>query len=214
MNVFLLGGSRVLAELLARDVPVRAPASMELDLTRMRTPRAWQPWLDGADMVIHAAGILRERGADTFAAHGAATRALAQACAGGGPRYVIALSAAGANARSEVPWFATRGAADDALTALAMPFTIDAPAAPVSIKALAASVTIVRAGALYLDADGRARRFHPEALTLDWRAATGSLPLTCLADAVAALVRAALNPAPSSQHAVIDLAEPSLARAA
>ncbi len=218
MNVLLLGGtgrcgSRVLAQLLARGVPVSAPDSMELDLTRMHMPRAWQPWLDGADVVIHAAGILRERGADTFAAHRAAACALAQACAGGGPRHVIALSAAGANAGSDVPWFAARGAADDALVALALPVSADAPAAPFSSEALTPRVTIVRAGALYLDADGRARRFHPQALTLDWRAATGSLPLTSLADAAAVLVRAALSPAPSA-HAVIDLAEPSLARAA
>ena len=59
------------------------------DLTALRTPDAWQAVLDGVDVVVNAAGILREEGEQTFeTVHVTAPLALAHACAARGIRLV------------------------------------------------------------------------------------------------------------------------------
>ena len=215
MNILLLGGSgrtgsRIYAQLLARRVhgapdasiaragtaTVRAPSSDELDLTRMAAPEAWRPWLQDTGVVIHAAGVLRVRGDDTFANHLAATRALCVAARGSGLRHIVRLSCAGADENSALPWFAAHGAMDAICNTAGLP------------------ATIVRSGVMYFDTgSGSTRRCHPYALTLDWHSATGRLPLTCIDDAVAAVVNAAFSSAPR-RPVVRELTAPCLARAA
>ena len=214
MNMLLLGGSgrvgsriyaQLQAQLLARaaDAPgivprhtVLAPSINELDLTRMTAPAWWQSWCQGVDVVIHAAGVLREQNDNRFAAHLIAARALCATARSSGVRHLVRLSCAGADANSAVPWFATHGAIDALFSASGVP------------------TTIVRSGALYVEGErGSARRYHPYALTLDWHRATGALPLTPIDDAVAAIVNAAVSPAPR-RAAILELAAPRLAHAA
>jgi NADH dehydrogenase len=61
----------------------------EVHLERLTHPAAWAPLLEGMHAVVNAVGILRERGAETYArVHHLAPRALAAACARRGIRLV------------------------------------------------------------------------------------------------------------------------------
>src|SRR5437763_13634148 len=69
-----------------------------LDLGRLAGPEDWRPLLEGVDAVVMAAGIMGERGADTYARiHSRAARTLFEACAAAGVRRAVLLSAAGAD---------------------------------------------------------------------------------------------------------------------
>src|SRR4051794_31835804 len=90
-----------------------------LDLARVAGPADWRPLLEGVDAVVMAAGIMGERGADTYArihAHAACT--LFEACAAIGVRRVVLLSAAGAD-RAATPYLRTKAEAERCLERLA-----------------------------------------------------------------------------------------------
>ena len=210
MNMLLLGGSgrvgsRIQAQLLAHNAAaasaarrhrIHTPSINELDLTTMATPARWQSWCQGIDVVIHAAGVLREQIDNSFAAHFIAARALCTTARSSGVRHLVRVSCAGADDQSAVPWFAANGAIDALFSASGVP------------------ATIVRSGALYVEGEsGSARRYHPYALTLDWHRATGALPQTPIDDVVTAIVNAAVSVAPR-RAAILDLAAPRMARAA
>ncbi|HEX5959973.1 MAG TPA: SDR family oxidoreductase [Rhodanobacteraceae bacterium] len=80
---------------------VRSPESgsdeeRRCDLSRMMVPEQWDDALQEVDVVVNAAGILRERGAQTFdAVHVRGPVALAQACVGRGVRRFVQVSALG-----------------------------------------------------------------------------------------------------------------------
>lgn len=65
MKVLLLGGTgrlgaQVRTVLERERVAVNAPTRAQLDLAAMKTPEAWRPWLREVDVIVHAAGWLRE----------------------------------------------------------------------------------------------------------------------------------------------------------
>ena len=63
----------------------------------MWSPDEWAPALEGVEIVVNAAGILRESGAQTFGAiHVDGPYALAQACVEKGVSRFVQLSALGA----------------------------------------------------------------------------------------------------------------------
>lgn len=203
MNILLLGGSgrighasRVALEAQGHDV--KAPTHAELDLAQHLTPESWRPWLAGVDAVVHAAGILREQGADTFEAHLAGTRALFFAAFTGKVGRIVYLSAAGADEAANARFFAAKGAADNFLSVL----DIDS--------------AIIRPGPTYLHGPGETRRFAPDALALEWPRAAGNLPTTALEEVIDAVVRA--TEAPAGARPVLQLpgqpAANALARAA
>ncbi|MDB5805444.1 MAG: NAD-dependent dehydratase [Betaproteobacteria bacterium] len=191
MNILLLGGSGRIghlsrAALEARGHCVTAPSHAALDLAQHATPESWRPWLAGIDAVVHAAGILRESGQDTFAAHLAGTRALFFAAFTGKVVRIVYLSAAGADEAANVDFFAAKGAADSFLSVL----DIDS--------------AIIRPGPTYLHGPGETRRFAPEALALQWPGAAGDLPTTSVEEVIDAIVRA--TEAPAGARPVLQLA--------
>lgn len=84
------------------------------DLTRMTSPDSWREVLDGVSAVVNAAGILRERGAQTFETlHVAAPLALARACAACGIDCFVQISSLGIAADGE--FIASKHRFDDLL---------------------------------------------------------------------------------------------------
>ena len=196
MNILLLGGTGRIghlsrAALLARGHHVNAPSHAQLDLAQHSTPESWRPWLHGIDAVVHAAGILREHGQETFAAHLAGTRALFFAAFTGKVERIVYLSAAGADEAANAGFFAAKGAADSFLSVL----DIDS--------------AIIRPGPTYMHGPGETRRFAPEALALEWPG--GELPTTAVEEVIDAIVRA--TEAPAGARPVLQLAGRPLAPA-
>jgi nucleoside-diphosphate-sugar epimerase len=190
MNILLLGGSGRIGHLsrealAARGHTVRVPTHAELDIALHGTPESWRPWLNEVDVVVHAAGILREHGHETFAAHLAGTRALFFAAFTGKVGRIVYLSAAGADEAANAAFFAAKGAADGFLSVL----DIDS--------------AIIRPGPTYLHGPGQTRRFAPEALALEWPRIAGDLPTTAVEEVIEAIVRAA--EAPAGQRPVLQL---------
>lgn len=89
---------------------------------------AWMPRLAGIDVVVNAVGILRESpGAKFSELHHLAPRALFQACEQGGVRRVIQISALGADADAVSRYHRSKRAADEALRAGPLDWTIVQP---------------------------------------------------------------------------------------
>jgi uncharacterized protein YbjT (DUF2867 family) len=193
MNILLIGGSGRIGglarlALTQRGHSVSAPGHRELDLARHTTPESWRPWLKDIDAVVHAAGILREDGEQTFAAHLAGTRALFFAAFTGKVGRIVYLSAAGADEAANAAFFAAKGAADSFLSVL----DIDS--------------AIIRPGLTYTHGPGRTLRFAPGALALEWPRQAGRLPVTAVEQVIEAIVRAAEEPAGS--RPVLQLGSP------
>jgi uncharacterized protein YbjT (DUF2867 family) len=198
MNILLIGGSGRIGglartALTARGHQVTAPTRMELDLARHATPESWRSWLKGTDAVVHAAGILREHGEQTFAAHLAGTRALFFAAFTGKVGRIVYLSAAGADEAANAGFFAAKGAADNFLSVL----DIDS--------------AIIRPGLTYQHGPGETRRFAPGALALEWPQPAGALPMTAVEQVIEAIVRA--TEAPAGTRPVLHLGAPQAANA-
>jgi uncharacterized protein YbjT (DUF2867 family) len=134
MRILLTGatgfiGSHVAAALLARGHDViaagRRPGRdarmgfVPVDFNHDTEKAVWVARLKGIEVVVNAAGIFRPHGAASFAAvHDAAPRALFAACAEAGVRYVVQVSALGADAGARSAFHTSKKAADDALAAL------------------------------------------------------------------------------------------------
>ena len=196
MNILLIGGSGRIGgaarhALVARAHHVIAPSHVELDLARHTTPESWRPWLKDVDAVVHAAGILREHGEETFAAHLAGTRALFFAAFTGKVGRIVYLSAAGADEAANAAFFAAKGAADNFLSVL----DIDS--------------AIIRPGLTYLHGPGETRRFAPGALALEWPCAAGSLPMTAVEQVIDAIVRATEAPPGARPVLTLDAPQPA-----
>lgn len=134
MRVLLTGatgfiGSHLAAALLERGHEVIAAGRhpgrdarmgfVPADFAHDTEKAAWAARLKGVDVVVNAVGIFRSHGAATFAAvHEAAPRALFAACAEAGVRYVVQVSALGADAEARSEFHVSKKAADDALASL------------------------------------------------------------------------------------------------
>lgn len=102
--------------------------SIAVDYMRDTDPIAWLPRLSGVDAVVNAVGILRERPQASFdALHHLAPRALFQACEQVGVRRVIQVSALGAHEGALSAYHRSKAAADDALRACNLDWTIVRP---------------------------------------------------------------------------------------
>lgn len=101
--------------------PLRDPRFrfVQADFTRDVQPSDWVPRLAGIDVVINAAGIIREAGAQTFELlHERAPCALFSACVQAGVRLVVQVSALGADAEARSRYHLSKKRADDFLAAL------------------------------------------------------------------------------------------------
>lgn len=89
------------------------------DFTRDVDPAVWLPRLAGVDVVINAAGIIREQGAQTFELiHERAPCALFSACAQAGVKMVVQVSALGADSAASSRYHLSKKRADDFLAQL------------------------------------------------------------------------------------------------
>lgn len=127
-------GSAICAELAAaghevlRGVRVALQSGdVAIDYTVDLQPSAWVARLRGLDAVVNAVGIISEHANASFEAlHSAAPRALFAACSVAGVRRVVQISALGAG-QGESAYFASKRAADEALMALPLDWTILRP---------------------------------------------------------------------------------------
>lgn len=82
----------------------------------------------GAEAAIHLVGILRERGADTFeAVHVAGTENVAAACRAAGARRLVYVSALGVGRGPDVPYLASKAAAEERVRGSGLDWTILRP---------------------------------------------------------------------------------------
>jgi uncharacterized protein YbjT (DUF2867 family) len=98
------------------------------EFTRDFDPADWAARLAGVDVVINAAGIIREHGAQTFdAIHNRAPRALFSACAAAGVQLVVQVSALGADEHAQSHYHRSKKEADDFLAGLPLRSVIVQP---------------------------------------------------------------------------------------
>jgi len=89
-------GKHIVRQLRANGHSVREGRSSEMDFSCDLEVSTWLPRLEGLDAVINAVGVLRDsRSRPMNAVHYLAPAALFRACAQGGPRRVIHISALG-----------------------------------------------------------------------------------------------------------------------
>jgi uncharacterized protein YbjT (DUF2867 family) len=106
----------------------RCSASLAVDLTHNHKSDWWVPRLAGIDAVIYAAGILRERGAQTFdTLHTVAPQSLFEACLHAGVGKVVQISALGADDQAASRYHLSKRAADEFLLSLPLPAVIVQP---------------------------------------------------------------------------------------
>ncbi|OOC08917.1 SDR family oxidoreductase [Thioalkalivibrio halophilus] len=106
----------------------RGAAPVHCDFTRDHRPEDWLGRVTGMDVVINAAGIAREQGAQSFAAlHERAPAALFTACEQAGVGRVIQISVLGADPAADDPWLRSRGRSDADLAARPLDWLILRP---------------------------------------------------------------------------------------
>lgn len=127
------------------------------------TAESWLPRLSGVDVVINAVGILREtRSARFEALHDRAPRALFAACEQSGVRRVIQISALGADAQAVSRYHRSKRAADEALRASALDWTIIQPSVVFGPQGASASLFLTLASLPVIPLVGRGdQRLQP-----------------------------------------------------
>src|SRR5688500_18682360 len=99
----------------------------EAHLEHLTSPEAWKPLLAGIDTVVNVAGILRERGAETYErVHHLAPAALAAACARSAIR-LIHISALGLHDGARSRFLRSKLAGERAIAAYGSNFSIVRP---------------------------------------------------------------------------------------
>lgn len=144
-----------------RDADFAQAQTIACDMARDRHEDDWLPRLDRIDAVVNCAGILRERGADTFeAVHVAAPLALFRACLRAGVRRAIQISALGDPADGE--FVASKHRCDEALAALDLDAVVLRPSVVYSAAGSYGGTSLLRAlaalpYAMFLPGDGTQR---------------------------------------------------------
>ena len=139
----------------------RGDDEIACDLARDIEIADWAPRLAGIDAVVNCAGILRETGAQTFAAvHVAAPLALFRACAESGVARVVQVSALGEPADGD--FIASKHRADAALATLDLDWTVLRPGLVYSASGSYGGTALLRAlallpGVLFLPQRGEQR---------------------------------------------------------
>lgn len=151
--------------------------SIPCDFSEDIDPQAWVTRLRGIDAVVNCAGILRERGADTFRnVHEKTPAALFAACVAAGVRRVVQVSALGDPADGE--FIASKHRGDDALMATDLDWTVLRPSVVYSTRGSYGGTSLLRGLAalplIPLPGDGR-QRFQPIDATDLGRAVVASI---------------------------------------
>ncbi len=142
-----------------RPRAARLPAGVQtvaVDYMRDTDAAAWLPRLSGVDVVINAVGLLRETRCATFdALHDRAPRALFSACEQRGVRRVIQISALGADAQAASRYHRSKRAADEALRASALDWTVIQPSVIFGPKGASAALFLTLASLPVIPLVGR-----------------------------------------------------------
>jgi uncharacterized protein YbjT (DUF2867 family) len=149
-----------------RRRPASLPADVQtvmVDYMRDTDPAAWRPRLSGVDAVVNAVGILRETRSVSFdALHELAPRALFAACEQSGVRRVIQVSALGADAQATSHYHRSKRAADEALRAGTLDWTIIQPSIVFGAKGASAALFLTLASLPVIPLVGRGdQRMQP-----------------------------------------------------
>lgn len=103
-------------------------AWVSADIANLVTPESWAPFVRDVDAVINASGALQDGLRDNLSAvQDEAMRALFSACEQAGVKRVVHISAPGAREISAPAFYRTKAAADAALKASALNWTILRP---------------------------------------------------------------------------------------
>lgn len=117
--------------------------AMACDMARDVHSADWTDRLDGIQAVINCAGILHERGADTFVAiHEQAPLALFHACQQMGVQRTIQISALGSDADGE--FIASKHRCDEALAALELDWLVLRPSLVYSARGSYGGTSLLR----------------------------------------------------------------------
>jgi uncharacterized protein YbjT (DUF2867 family) len=109
-------------------LPAECSNHLHLDYSALPVHEELTRAVAGHEVVINAVGILRERGAQRFAAlHAAGPRALFAACAAAGVRRVLQISALGACAQAVSPYHRSKHEADGFLMTLPLDWAVIQP---------------------------------------------------------------------------------------
>jgi uncharacterized protein YbjT (DUF2867 family) len=136
MRVLVAGASgfigRAVAQALAREgheiVGASRHGEIAVDFNDVPDAQWWTQRLGGIDAVVNAVGILREQGGQTFdALHTRSPVELFRACAAARVRFVVQVSALGADEHASTRYQSSKKAADDALRALPLSAAIVQP---------------------------------------------------------------------------------------
>jgi uncharacterized protein YbjT (DUF2867 family)/uncharacterized membrane protein YphA (DoxX/SURF4 family) len=128
-------GHEVVCAVRGARIDARFPGlrAIACDMAHDLRSEDWLPRLAGVEAMVNCAGILRERGADTYAAiHEQAPQALFRACVQAGVRRVIQLSALGHADDGE--FIASKHRGDTALTALELDWLVLRPSLVYSVR--------------------------------------------------------------------------------
>ncbi|UOO90561.1 sugar nucleotide-binding protein [Vitreoscilla massiliensis] len=114
MNILLLGssgliGAAVLAQLQQQGHRVCAPTSAECDLLR---PTTWSPYLQQVDAIVNCVGLMSDDAVRMHTLQCEAPQALYQQAAAQGLRYVLQVSAAGADVDAKQVFLRSKGQLD------------------------------------------------------------------------------------------------------
>lgn len=142
---------------------VRRPTGAEderfVDLASMRTPQSWRAALQNVEAVVNVAGILRERGAQSFQAiHVDGPLAMARACIDAGVPRIVQISALGDAGDGE--FIASKHRGDEKLLALNAQALVLRPSVVYSAAGSYGGTALLRAlaglpGILLLPGEGR-----------------------------------------------------------
>lgn len=139
-------GHEVVCAVRGARVDARFPGlpAIACDMARDVRSADWLPRLAGIGAVVNCAGILRERGADSYVAiHQQAPLALFQACVQAGVRRVIQLSALGHADDGE--FIASKHRGDRALMALELDWLVLRPSLVYSVRGSYGGTSLLRA---------------------------------------------------------------------
>lgn len=169
MRVLVLGGYGLIGASVCRRlmtsadfVPVGLGRSIETgqaklpamewraaDISKLDTPEAWAPFLEGIDAVVNCAGVLQDGlGDNVTAVQQTAMCAFYTACEIAGISRFIQISAPGARPDSDTAFYASKGVADAALMASPLDWTLLRPALVLSAEAYGGTA-LVRALAAF-----------------------------------------------------------------